>query len=133
MVSQVWRPTSHIEPGAPLQNPYVESFNGHLRRELLDLELIDNLLEAGVLLEDWRSEYNHYSRTRDWDTSPPSSTPPDGRQTMRPDSHNGWTEKSGSVKENLNYPDSLRCARPSISTMARGSTRPATSTKVVAG
>ena len=52
--------TNHIEPGAPWQNPYVESFNGHLRRELLDLELIDNLLEARVLLEDWRNEYNHY-------------------------------------------------------------------------
>ena len=36
------------------------SFNGHLRRELLDLELIDTLLEARVLLEDWRHEYNHY-------------------------------------------------------------------------
>jgi putative transposase len=52
--------TNHIEPGSPWQNPYVESFNGHLRRELLDLELIDNLLEARVLLEDWRREYNHY-------------------------------------------------------------------------
>ena len=30
--------TGYIEPGAPWQNPYIESFNGHLRRELLDLE-----------------------------------------------------------------------------------------------
>jgi transposase InsO family protein len=52
--------TRYIEPGAPWQNPYVESFNGHLRRELLDLESFDTLYEAHVVLEDWRLEYNHY-------------------------------------------------------------------------
>jgi putative transposase len=51
--------TAHIEPGAPWQNPYVESFNGHLRRELLELELFDSLLEAKILIEDWRTEYNN--------------------------------------------------------------------------
>jgi len=52
--------SSYIEPGAPWQNPYVESFNGHLRDELLNLETFDSLLEARVLVEDWRREYNHY-------------------------------------------------------------------------
>jgi putative transposase len=52
--------TSYIEPGAPWQNAYVESFNGHLRRELLELESFDTLFEATVLIEDWRLEYNHY-------------------------------------------------------------------------
>jgi transposase InsO family protein len=51
---------SSIEPGAPWQNPFVESFNGHLRRELLDLESFDTLSEAQLLLGDWRLEYNHY-------------------------------------------------------------------------
>jgi putative transposase len=51
---------SYIEPGAPWQNPYVESFNGHLRSELLDLESFNTLLEAQLLLEDWRLEYNHH-------------------------------------------------------------------------
>jgi putative transposase len=50
--------TNYIEPGAPWQNPYVESFNGHLRRELLDLESFNSLYEAQILLEDWRQEYN---------------------------------------------------------------------------
>jgi putative transposase len=49
----------YIEPGAPWQNPYVESFNGHLRNELLDLESFNTLLEARLLLDDWRQEYNH--------------------------------------------------------------------------
>jgi len=52
--------TSYIEPGAPWQNAYVESFNGHLRRELLEMETFHTLFEAKVLIEDWRLEYNHY-------------------------------------------------------------------------
>ena len=39
--------TAH-EPGAPWQNPFVESYNGKLRKELLDLELLDSVLEAQV-------------------------------------------------------------------------------------
>lgn len=52
--------TSHIEPGAPWQNPFVESYNGKLRKELLDLELIDTVLEGQVLVDDWRDDYNNY-------------------------------------------------------------------------
>jgi putative transposase len=50
----------YIEPGAPWQNPFVESFNGHLRRELLDLESFNTLFEAQLIVDDWRLEYNHY-------------------------------------------------------------------------
>ncbi len=50
--------TSYIEPGAPWQNPYVESFGGRLRDELLAVEAFTSLLEAQVLVEDWRIEYN---------------------------------------------------------------------------
>ena len=41
-----------------LENGYNESFNGTLRYELLDAELFDTLLEAKVLIERWRIEYN---------------------------------------------------------------------------
>ena len=47
-----------IEPGSPWQNPYVESFGGRLRDELLAIEAFSTLLEAQVLVEDWRIEYN---------------------------------------------------------------------------
>jgi transposase InsO family protein len=50
--------TSYIEPGAPWQNPYVESFGGRLRDELLAVEAFNTLLEAQVLVEDWRIEYS---------------------------------------------------------------------------
>ncbi len=50
--------TLFIEPGSPWENGYVESFNGKLRDECLDRELFDTLLEAQVLVELWRQEYN---------------------------------------------------------------------------
>jgi putative transposase len=50
--------TSYIEPGSPWENPYVESFNGRLRDELLSVEQFNTLLEAQVVIEDWRIDYN---------------------------------------------------------------------------
>ena len=35
-----------------------QSFNGRLRDEFLAVEQFDSLLEAQVLIEDWRIEYN---------------------------------------------------------------------------
>ncbi|MDP8929962.1 MAG: IS3 family transposase [Actinomycetota bacterium] len=49
---------SYIEPGSPWENPYVESFGSRLRDELLSVEQFDTLLEAQVLIEDWRIDYN---------------------------------------------------------------------------
>jgi hypothetical protein len=39
-------------------NGYIESFNGKLRDELLNVEIFDSLFEAKVLIEEWRHEYN---------------------------------------------------------------------------
>lgn len=50
--------TLFIEPGSPWENGYIESFNGTLRDELLNVEWFDTLLEAKVLIERWRVEYN---------------------------------------------------------------------------
>jgi putative transposase len=47
-----------IDPGSPWQNAWIESFNGRLRDELLNLWIFDSLLEAQVLIEDWRRDYN---------------------------------------------------------------------------
>jgi transposase InsO family protein len=49
---------SFIEPGSPWENGYVESFNGKLRDELLNVEIFDTLREAQVLVERWRKHYN---------------------------------------------------------------------------
>ena len=50
--------TLYIEPGSPWENGYLESFHGKLRDELLNGEWFDTLLEARVLIERWRREYN---------------------------------------------------------------------------
>ena len=50
--------TLFIEPGSPWENGYIESFNGKLRDELLNREVFTTLLEAKVLIEQWRREYN---------------------------------------------------------------------------
>ncbi|GAA4441216.1 hypothetical protein GCM10023155_46710 [Bremerella cremea] len=50
--------TLYIEPGCPLKIGYIESFNGKQRDELLDREPFDTLLEANVLIEQGRVEYN---------------------------------------------------------------------------
>ena len=50
--------TLYIEPGSPWENGFIESFNGKLRDELLNLEVFDTLPETQVLVERWRREYN---------------------------------------------------------------------------
>jgi transposase InsO family protein len=52
--------TLYIEPGAPWENAYSESFISRLRDELLERELFVNLKEAQVLLEDYRDHYNRH-------------------------------------------------------------------------
>jgi len=52
--------TCYIEPGSPWENPYIESFNGRVRDELLNLEEFTSLTVAQVVVEAWRIEYNTY-------------------------------------------------------------------------
>jgi len=52
--------TIYIEPGSPWENPYIESFNGKLRDECLNREIFRNTLEAQIIIEGWREEYNRY-------------------------------------------------------------------------
>jgi len=49
--------TLYIEPGSPWENGYIESFDGKLRDELLNPEILDTLLEPQVLAERWRQHY----------------------------------------------------------------------------
>src|SRR5512145_1404625 len=50
--------TALIDPGKPWQNGATESFNGKFRDECLSLEWFKNLMDASVLIETWRREYN---------------------------------------------------------------------------
>src|SRR6266852_9805715 len=48
----------YIAPGKPMQNAFIESFNGRLRDELLNETLFTSLAQARVALEEWRRDYN---------------------------------------------------------------------------
>jgi len=47
-----------IEPGKPTQNGHIESFNGKLRDECLNMEWFVSLQEARRVIETWRIDYN---------------------------------------------------------------------------
>jgi putative transposase len=47
-----------IRPGKPVQNAYVESFNGRLRDECLNANWFTSLRDARRKIEDWRRDDN---------------------------------------------------------------------------
>ena len=48
-----------IRPGRPTENSFIESFNGRLRDECLNVELFASMGDATRLLAAWRQDYNH--------------------------------------------------------------------------
>jgi putative transposase len=48
----------YIAPGKPIQNAFIESFNGRLRDEFLNETLFSSLAHARVMLTSWRADYN---------------------------------------------------------------------------
>ncbi len=53
-LSRVGVRTLYIDPESPWENGYIESFNGKLRDELLNGELLYTLWEAQVVRDSWR-------------------------------------------------------------------------------
>jgi len=49
-----------LAPGGPWENDYVESFNGQLRDELLNGELLLSQAESHWLIVRWRLDDNHH-------------------------------------------------------------------------
>jgi putative transposase len=82
--------TLYVEPGAPWENGYAESFNSKVRDELLAVEEFASLLEARVLGQEWKRAYNHerphsslgYRTPAEYGAScprPDSAKPPSGQ------------------------------------------------------
>lgn len=46
-----------IQPGKPIQNPYVESFNGKMRDECLNVHWSADLAEARRQIQEWSDDY----------------------------------------------------------------------------
>ena len=49
-----------IRPGKPVENAFIESFNGRLRDECLNVHQFASLAEAEDIIEAWRMDYNHH-------------------------------------------------------------------------
>ncbi|CAG0990017.1 Putative transposase InsK for insertion sequence element IS150 [Anaerolineales bacterium] len=47
-----------IQPGKPVQNAFIESFNGKFRDECLNDNVFINLHSAQQIIENWRQDYN---------------------------------------------------------------------------
>ena len=49
-----------IRPGKPVENAFIESFNGRLRDECLNVHQFASLAEAQTIIETWRIDYNEH-------------------------------------------------------------------------
>jgi putative transposase len=61
-----------IRPGRPMDNAHIESFNGKLRDECLNMSLFYTMEEARRILDDWRVSYNETRPHRSLGGMPPS-------------------------------------------------------------
>lgn len=60
----------HIQPGKPVQNAFIESFNGRLRDECLNENDFGSLFDVRRILGEWRDRYNtrRPHKALDWRT-----------------------------------------------------------------
>ncbi|MHB8697297.1 MAG: integrase core domain-containing protein, partial [Sulfuricaulis sp.] len=49
-----------IRPGKPVENAYIESFNGKFRDECLNEHAFRTLEEVRYIIETWRCDYNRH-------------------------------------------------------------------------
>jgi putative transposase len=49
----------YIQPGKPVQNAFIESFNSRLRDECLNEHVFVSLGEAREIIDAWRHDYKH--------------------------------------------------------------------------
>ena len=64
--------TAYITPGGPWENGFNERFNGSLRDELLNGEFFYTLIEAKVLIKNWRCHYNEIRPHSSLNYQPPA-------------------------------------------------------------
>jgi putative transposase len=101
-----------ITPGRPVENSYLESFNGRLRDECLNVSLFFSLADVREQLRRWQKDYNHLRPHSSLD----DRTPNEFAQI--------WNKRSFA----LNNPDKAFASAPQgcpDGALARGLDRPA--------
>jgi hypothetical protein len=106
-----------IDRGSPWQNAWIESFNGRLPDELLNSWQFDSLLEARVIIEDWRCDYNATRPHSAHGELTPTEFAYSGRRPTNPKPHSDWTTKR--VPSLFPQPAAQR-ARPKTGTVSVG-------------
>jgi len=95
-----------IRPGRPVENGFIESFNGRLRDECLNVEWFVSLEDARKKLANFRNHYNHER---------PHSALADRTPSAFAELHKRVTEKAstslGRALQSL-FIESLECAKP---------------------
>jgi len=61
-----------IKPGKPVENAFIESFNGRLRDECLNMHMFFSIPETQKILEKWLVDYNRMRPHSALDFSTPS-------------------------------------------------------------
>ena len=61
-----------IDPGKPMQNGYIESFNGKFRDECLNEHWFTSLVQARGVISDWRRDYNEVRPHSSCGRAPPA-------------------------------------------------------------
>ena len=95
-----------IRPGRPVENGFIESFNGRLRDECLNVEWFVSLADARQKLTKFREHYSHER---------PHSALADRTPAAFAELHRRVEEKTstsmGHALQNL-FIESLECAKP---------------------
>ncbi len=69
-----------IQPGRPMQNGYIESFNGKFRDECLNEQWFETLQQARTAIAAWRQDYNEVRPHSSCHRMPPASFAEQHRQ-----------------------------------------------------
>jgi len=82
-----------IEPGRPMQNGYIESFNGKFRDECLNEHWFETLPQARITITDWRQDYNEVRPHSSCNRMPPAKFATLNRQRKTEASQHQQTEE----------------------------------------
>lgn len=89
-----------IRPGKPIENCFVESFNGKFRDECLNQHWFASLREARIEIETWRQDYNRVRPHSSLGQVPPREF---ARESLRSLATSTIPEKQNQLSENLAF------------------------------